>query len=141
MDRQLQYAKKQAPSYKAGMDVFYKNSNLGTVQQARILDVHLDDELVPYYSIRLLDDGREKQTDDAHLRLSLHDDAPKGMEGAENDGVDGCSVATEEIEQCSVVTEDAPQEESSEKQKLVEKKEEVQISQGMTICCFDWLVQ
>ena len=35
---------------------------------ARILDAHLDDEVVPYYMIKL-EDGREKQTDNVHLSL------------------------------------------------------------------------
>ena len=49
------------------MDVYYK-SNGAIVSSAHIVDVHLDDLLEPYYSIRL-EDGREKQTDNAHITL------------------------------------------------------------------------
>lgn len=46
--------------------VIYTSSN-GTTEVATILKVHLDDELVPFYDIRLKDSGKEKQTDDGHL--------------------------------------------------------------------------
>lgn len=46
--------------------VIYKSSD-GTKEVATILKIHLDDELVPFYDIRLVDSGKEKQTDDAHL--------------------------------------------------------------------------
>lgn len=46
--------------------VVYTSSN-GTQEVATILKIHLDDELVPFYDIRLKDSGKEKQTDDAHL--------------------------------------------------------------------------
>jgi len=50
--------------YEAGTSVRYRGA--GGEMGARILDAHLDDELVPYYTIKL-EDGREKQTDNAHL--------------------------------------------------------------------------
>jgi hypothetical protein len=59
---------KMVPMYKAGMDVYYKSNGV-IVSSAHILDVHLDDLLEPYYSIRL-EDGREKQTDNAHITLT-----------------------------------------------------------------------
>mmetsp|Transcript_25604 Transcript_25604/g.55079 ORF Transcript_25604/g.55079 Transcript_25604/m.55079 type:complete len:178 (-) Transcript_25604:457-990(-) len=58
---------KSVPIYKAGMDVHYKGPN-NMVTSARILNVHLDDMLEPYYDIQF-EDGREKQTDNAHLMV------------------------------------------------------------------------
>lgn len=55
------------PLHQKGMNVFYQSSG-STVTPAHILDVHLDDELKPYYTIRL-EDGREKQTDNDHILL------------------------------------------------------------------------
>jgi len=52
--------------HKKGMNVFYKSS--GTTMSARILDVHMDDLLEPYYTIQFKD-GREKQTDNSHIML------------------------------------------------------------------------
>ena len=49
--------------YTKGMTVLYKSpQSQGLIGVARvlILDVHMDDDLVPYYSIKL-PDGREKQ--------------------------------------------------------------------------------
>lgn len=60
-----------APLYKSGMNVYYKNTTHGTIEPARISGVHLDD-IQPYYSIRLVYDGREKQTDHAHIMLTLN---------------------------------------------------------------------
>lgn len=56
----------RVPRYKTGMAVLYKSS--GTIASARILEVHADDECVPYYTLRL-EDGREKQTDNDHIAL------------------------------------------------------------------------
>ena len=50
------------------MDVYYKRND--NVESAKILEVHLDDFLEPYYTIKL-EDGREKQTDNAHLTVEL----------------------------------------------------------------------
>lgn len=55
--------------YTKGTRVYYKKQNEDAVS-ARILDAHLDDELVPYYTIQL-EDGREKQTDHARIFISL----------------------------------------------------------------------
>ena len=59
--------KKTVPLYEKGTDVFYRNA--AGVVPAHILSNHLDDLLDPYYSIRL-EDGREKQTDNAHINLT-----------------------------------------------------------------------
>eukprot|EP00585_Thalassiosira_rotula_P017064 CAMPEP_0196190874 /NCGR_PEP_ID=MMETSP0911-20130528/47159_1 /TAXON_ID=49265 /ORGANISM="Thalassiosira rotula, Strain GSO102" /LENGTH=100 /DNA_ID=CAMNT_0041462815 /DNA_START=63 /DNA_END=362 /DNA_ORIENTATION=- len=62
-----------SPPYKSGMEILYKNTAHGTIEPARISEVHLDD-IEPYYSIRLINDGgsREKQTDNAHIMLTLN---------------------------------------------------------------------
>lgn len=54
--------------YKKGMRVNYNTAN-GNVQPqiCTILAVDLDDALEPYYTVRM-EDGREKQTDNAHLK-------------------------------------------------------------------------
>jgi len=49
-----------------GQTVFYTSSQ-GFAEEALVLEVHHDDLLVPYYTIRLLKDNREKQTDGAHI--------------------------------------------------------------------------
>mmetsp|Transcript_41322 Transcript_41322/g.86711 ORF Transcript_41322/g.86711 Transcript_41322/m.86711 type:complete len:320 (-) Transcript_41322:62-1021(-) len=65
VDNTIEEEKEESPVvYKAGVSVQYRGA--GGEMGARILDVHLDDELVPYYTIKL-EDGREKQTDNAHL--------------------------------------------------------------------------
>jgi len=61
---------KQVPMYPKGMTIYYKNNFTNTKTPAVVLDVHLDDLMEPYYTIRL-EDGREKQTDNAHLRLDM----------------------------------------------------------------------
>jgi len=77
-------AKSTVPLFKKGMEVYYHNRSptRGPMMSARILDVHYDDLLEPYYTI-LREDGVEKQTDNDHLVLvcpplepeeeSLHD--------------------------------------------------------------------
>ena len=57
---------KMVPMYRVGMDVYYKRND--NVESAKILEVYLDDLLEPYYTIEL-EDGREKQTDNAHLTV------------------------------------------------------------------------
>lgn len=51
--------------FKAGQKVYYKSSS--SAGQAEIMKVHFDDELQPFYTVKV--DGREKQTDDDHLFL------------------------------------------------------------------------
>ena len=58
-------SKKVAQSYKEGQQVVYTDSQGST--SAIIKKIHLDDKLVPYYTIEV--HGREKQTDDAHLSV------------------------------------------------------------------------
>ncbi len=45
------------PLYEAGMDVCYRNGD--EIQECKILRVHYDDLLEPYYTVRLLD-AKEK---------------------------------------------------------------------------------
>lgn len=61
---------KGVSKYKTGQKVYYKSSSY--VGMAEIVKIHLDDELEPFYTIAI--DGKEKQTDDAHLaeRCPLH---------------------------------------------------------------------
>lgn len=76
---------KTVPLYEAGMAVDYTNA-AGTIR-AEILDVHLDDLMEPYYSIRLKD-GREKQTDNSHIMLiDLNDNDGKDVQN-EKEGIE-----------------------------------------------------
>ena len=52
-------------AYKSGMNVYFRRQNEKPVP-ARVIKVHLDDLLEPYYTIRLRD-GQEKQAGDSHL--------------------------------------------------------------------------
>lgn len=61
-----QHANKSDSTFTKGQTVFYKTAQ-GIAVEAHILEVHVDDLLVPYYTIRLLSDGREKQTEGARL--------------------------------------------------------------------------
>ena len=54
---------KSASKYRAGQKVYYRSAS--QIGPATIVKVHLDDELEPFYTIAI--DGKEKQTDDAHL--------------------------------------------------------------------------
>ena len=53
-------------NFTKGQSVFYKSAQ-GIAEEALILEMHVDDLLVPYYTIRLLSSGREKQTDGARI--------------------------------------------------------------------------
>jgi len=57
--------------FKVGEKLEYRDSqhNLSLVE---VLKVHLDDELLPFYDIRL-ENGKEKQTDNAHLSVPSAD--------------------------------------------------------------------
>ena len=61
------------------MTVGYKNAS--GVRGCTIVEAHLDDMLEPYYTIRL-EDGREKQTDDAHIRPASEEKDNTGGGGA-----------------------------------------------------------
>jgi hypothetical protein len=52
--------------YQVGQNVTYVSSD-GIMSSAIITKVHLDDALVPFYDIKM-PDGKEKQTDNAHLQ-------------------------------------------------------------------------
>ena len=64
--------------FMANQVVYYTNN--GEKEKAKILRIHLDDDLVPFYDIRLLDSGTEKQTADSRLS-SLTDDLFNSVEG------------------------------------------------------------
>jgi hypothetical protein len=57
--------KMEVSKYQTGETVIYRSSS-GEMIVCSILKVHFDHELDPFYTITL-PDGREKQTDDAHL--------------------------------------------------------------------------
>jgi len=96
---------KMVPMYEAGMHVRYNNA--AGVQPAEILGAHLDDLMEPYYSIRL-EDGREKQTDNAHILMEAgnDDEDEKQEEFGEEAREEVFSQAEEEREK-----EEAPEEE------------------------------
>ena len=73
---------KTVPKYEKGMKVLYKNSS-GIIEGCIIMDVHLDDMLEPYYTIKL-EDGREKQTDNAHIMLKPQDEEKGGGNGGDD---------------------------------------------------------
>eukprot|EP00804_Cyclotella_cryptica_P015217 CCRYP_000749-RA/>CCRYP_000749-RA protein AED:0.02 eAED:0.02 QI:387/1/1/1/1/1/3/1737/1030 len=52
--------------HEKGSKVLYKSRG-SLLEEASILAVHVDDALEPFYTIRLHKDGREKQTDNAHI--------------------------------------------------------------------------
>jgi len=68
--------------YEVGMHVRYKNA--AGIQPAEILGAHLDDLMEPYYSIRL-EDGKEKQTDNAHIMIEAEGEQEKN-EGQKGEG-------------------------------------------------------
>ena len=72
-----------APKYKKGQLILYKSHCQGrsAEEEACILDVHADDLLEPYYTIRLVNNGKEKQTDNDHIILRSDDDV-------DNNGID-----------------------------------------------------
>ena len=51
--------------YHAGMKVLYNHPGHGP-QPAEVVEAHLDEYLVPYYTMRL-DGGKEKQTINEHI--------------------------------------------------------------------------
>lgn len=87
---------KMVPMYDAGMHVRYKNA--AGIQPAEILDVHFDDLMEPYYSIRL-EDGREKQTDNAHILMEGGgDEEEKSGAEPEQDGPADIPQGGEEVD-------------------------------------------
>jgi hypothetical protein len=69
---------KLVPLYKAEMDVYYRGPQ--GITTAHIVKTHFDDLLEPYYTIRL-EDGREKQTDNAHISLEKPEEPEEEEEG------------------------------------------------------------
>jgi hypothetical protein len=67
----------KAASYAAGQKVYYKSASYAGA--AEVVSVHLDDDLVPYYTIRV--EGKEKQTDDSHLSAMTNDSNSSGSGG------------------------------------------------------------
>ena len=88
---------KNKSSYFENQIVWYvrKKHDQTTNFKARILKIHLDDELVPYYDICLLDEGdgnsgsKERQTTDDHLQPIQADD---------NDHQHGIMTTNDEVE-------------------------------------------
>jgi hypothetical protein len=76
---------KTVPMYEKGMEINYTNAN-GT-QSGIVLAVHQNNMMEPYYTV-LLQDGNEKQTDNAHIMLRV-EDYDDGLEeaAAGNSGV------------------------------------------------------
>ena len=66
---------KLVPLYKADMDVYYRSPQ--GIITVHILKTHFEDMLEPFYTIRL-EDGREKQTDNAHLSLEKPEENIEG---------------------------------------------------------------
>ena len=58
--------KAKTVQYAKGQLVFYSSTHR-TLEKGHILEVHSEDMLEPCYTIRLLKDGREKQTDDSRI--------------------------------------------------------------------------
>jgi len=84
--------------YERGMEVGYRTRD-GSTTPARILEVHYDDVLVPYYTI-LREDGSEKQTDGDHLSPLLPQVGVGSSTGAETgvcDATEDGRAATENL--------------------------------------------
>ena len=122
---------KFVPLYKAGTNVLYKNTAQGALQPARIVKVHLDD-IEPYYTIKIAGDnngGREKQTDNARLRLA----AATLLEEEEEE---------EDEDELSVLTEKGANDEdqllsSGEKKAKDELEEGGALLSLLSLCCID----
>jgi len=107
---------KMVPMYEAGMHVRYKNA--AGIQPAEILGAHLDDLMEPYYSIRL-EDGREKQTDNAHILMEAgNDDEDEKQEEFGEEAREEVVSQAEEVK----VKEEPPKEEGVVYNEQNEKK-------------------
>ncbi len=91
------------PLYKAGMDVCYRNDN--EIKECKILTVHLNDLLEPYYTVRFLD-GQEKQTENTHIMLRLQDGKKYNEEGMTDQ-----DIAREQRAQCAFILQKTKNEE------------------------------
>lgn len=67
--------KSNTSRFTSGQEAIYTDSTKNR-SVVKIIKVHLDDELVPYYDI-MLSNGSEKQTDDAHLTVMEGEEASK----------------------------------------------------------------
>lgn len=73
----------QSTQYKEGQTVLYTNSQ-GLTSKATIQAIHYDNELQSYYTITFLN-GRERQTDDAHLSpITINNIATNNMSNQMN---------------------------------------------------------
>ena len=63
------------PLYEAGAVVDYASS--GGTQTCTVLSAHFDDMMEPHYTVRL-EDGREKQTDNAHISPRRSEEPRRG---------------------------------------------------------------
>jgi len=121
---------KFVPLYKAGTNVLYKNTAQGALQPARIVKVHLDD-IEPYYTIKIAGDnngGREKQTDNARLRLA----AAALLEEEEEEDEDELSVLTEKG-----ANDEDQLLSSGEKKAKDELEEGGALLSSLSLCCID----
>jgi len=64
--KRIEGGTERAPLYLKGAEVRYRSASL-PLQAATVVGVHQDNLLEPYYTIRMREGGREKQTDNAHL--------------------------------------------------------------------------
>lgn len=112
---------KMVPRYAAQTKLYYKNAQ--GIQMATVLESHLDDLLDPYYTI-LLEDGREKQTDNAHLMMTL----PDG-EGVEEKTEEQNEEIKDEVEESDASKE----RESSTSEKVVENEHDTQAKQESVV--------
>ena len=109
--------------FSEGSKAVYRDSQ-NNISVVNIIKIHLDDDLQPFYTIQM-SDGREKQTDDAHLEPSSSE---VGNEAEQN------KVATEEnvknVDICDTVTNSDL---SPEIQKVVETLKQLTSEQMMKV--------
>jgi len=89
----------QGTQYKEGQTVLYTNSqNLSS--KATIQAIHYDNDLQPYYTITFLN-GRERQTDDAHLSpITINNIATNNMSNQMNVEEGVSIVVNESLQHC-----------------------------------------
>lgn len=115
---------KMVPRYAAQTKLYYKNAQ--GIQMATVLESHLDDLLDPYYTI-LLEDGREKQTDNAHLMMTLPDG--EGVEEKTEEQNEEMKDKKEVLEESDASKE----RESSTSEKVVENEHDTQAKQESVV--------
>ena len=97
---------KNPRKYKEGQRVCYKSASY--IGEAEILKVHLDDDLEPFYTIRV--QGKEKQTDDGHLSSTMQEHVQSLIEGLTNEQLNQVQAF---IATLTVSTETSPPVEST----------------------------